>query len=159
TESGFRDVVFLTGAYGLGENIVQGRVGPDEFYIFKPTLRQGYRPLIWKRLGAKELRMVYDEAGSKLVKNLQVSEEDRQRFCISDEEVLKLAEWAMLIEEHYSAKRGSDTPMDLEWAKDGQSGELFIVQARPETVHSQRVPTQIETYRLKETGRVLVEGL
>ncbi|HXF63782.1 MAG TPA: phosphoenolpyruvate synthase [Caldilineaceae bacterium] len=159
TESGFRDVVFLTGAYGLGENVVQGRVGPDEFYIFKPTLRQGYRPLIWKRLGAKELRMVYDEAGSKLVKNIQVSEEDRQRFCISDEEVLKLAEWAMLVEEHYSAKRGSDTPMDLEWAKDGQSGELFIVQARPETVHSQRISTQIETYRLQGTGRVLLEGL
>lgn len=159
TESGFRDVVFVTSAYGLGENVVQGRVSPDEFYVFKPTLRQGYRPLIWKRLGAKEQRMIYDEAGNKLVKNVLVSPEDRARFSLSDDEVLKLAEWAMAIEEHYTTKRGVDMPMDIEWAKDGRTGELFIVQARPETVHSQRVITQIETYRLKEKGEVLVKGL
>jgi pyruvate,water dikinase len=159
TESGFRDVVFITGAYGLGENIVQGRISPDEFYVFKPTLRLGYKPLIWRKLGTKELRMVYDEAGSKLTKNVPVPEDDRNRFCVSEEDVLKLAEWAVLIEEHYSAKRGTDTPMDIEWAKDGNTGELFIVQARPETVHSQRVATQIETYRLKGKGSVLVEGL
>lgn len=159
TESGFRDVVFVTAAYGLGENIVQGRVMPDEFYVFKPTLRQGFRPLIWKRLGAKELRMVYDESGSKLVKNVDVAEEDRRRFCLSEQDVLTLAEWAMKIEDHYTAVRGSDTPMDIEWAKDGMTGELFIVQARPETVHSRRPVMQIETYRLSEQGSVLVEGL
>ncbi|MBU6351263.1 MAG: phosphoenolpyruvate synthase [Chloroflexi bacterium] len=159
TESGFRDVVFVTSAYGLGENVVQGRVAPDEFYVFKPTLRQGYQPLIWKRLGTKEQRMVYDEAGSKLVKNVQVSPEECARFSISEADVLQLAEWAMRIEEHYTARRGVDMPMDIEWAKDGRTGELFIVQARPETVHSQRVVTQIETYRLKQKSELLVTGL
>lgn len=159
TESGFRDVVFVTSAYGLGENIVQGRIAPDEFYVFKPTLKLDYRPLIWKRLGAKELRMVYDEGGNKLVKNLPVSAEDRAHFSVSDEDVLQLARWAMLIEEHYTAKRGADTPMDIEWAKDGQTAELFIVQARPETVHSQHKTPTIETYELLEEGHVLAEGL
>jgi pyruvate, water dikinase len=159
TESGFRDVVFITGAYGLGENIVQGRISPDEFYVFKPTLRAGYAPLILKKLGAKELRMVYDESGSKLVKNIPVPEADRNRFSLSDADVLRLAEWSMLIEDHYSMKRGIDTPMDIEWAKDGESGELFIVQARPETVHSQAISTHIETYHLEERGTVLVDGL
>ena len=159
TETGFRDVVFVTAAYGLGENVVQGRVAPDEFYVFKPTLKRGYRPLIWKRLGSKELRMVYDEAGSKLVKNVSVSAEERRRFSVSDADVLKLAAWAMLIEDHYSAKRGVDCPMDIEWAKDGQTGDLFIVQARPETVHSQQRMTAIETYTLQEEGKILVEGL
>jgi pyruvate,water dikinase len=159
TESGFRDVVFLTSAYGLGENIVQGRIAPDEFYVFKPTLKLGYRPLIWKRLGSKELRMVYDEAGSKLVKNVPVTMEDRGHFSVSEEDVLTLARWAMLIEEHYSAKRGTDMPMDIEWAKDGVTGDLFIVQARPETVHSQHKMTTIEDYELLEESRVLAEGL
>lgn len=159
TESGFRDVVFVTSAYGLGENVVQGRVAPDEYYVFKPTLRQGYRPLIWRRLGSKELRMVYDESGSKLVKNVHVVDEDRRRFSIDDDDVLKLAEWAMIIEDHYTARRGVDMPMDIEWAKDGVSGELFVVQARPETVHSQRTVTEIKTYRLKGQGEILVKGL
>lgn len=159
TETGFRDVVFVTSAYGLGENVVQGRVAPDEFYVFKPTLKQGYRPLILKRIGSKELRMVYDESGSKLVKNVSVSNEERGHFSVSDKDVLKLAEWAMLIEEHYSAKRGVDCPMDVEWAKDGRTGELFIVQARPETVHSQNYLHAIETYTLHESGKILVEGL
>jgi pyruvate,water dikinase len=159
TESGFRDVVFVTSAYGLGENIVQGRIAPDEFYVFKPTLRLGYRPLIWKRLGSKELRMVYDEAGSKLVKNVSVPAEERGHFSVGEEDVLTLARWAMLIEEHYTAKRGADTPMDIEWAKDGLTGELFIVQARPETVHSQRQLTTIESYTLQETGQMIAEGL
>lgn len=159
TETGFRDVVFVTSAYGLGENVVQGRVAPDEFYVFKPTLKQGFKPLIWKRLGSKELRMVYDEAGNKLVKNVPVADAERRRFSVSEPDVLKLAEWAMLIEEHYSAKRGVDCPMDVEWAKDGRTGELFIVQARPETVHSQNRQTAIESYTLQEQGKVLVEGL
>jgi pyruvate,water dikinase len=159
TETGFRDVIFLTSAYGLGENIVQGRVVPDEFYIFKPTLGMGYRPLIWKRLGAKEQRMVYDESGSKLVKNVHVSGEDRRRFSIEEDDVLTLARWSAIIEEHYSAKRAVDTPMDIEWAKDGRSGELFIVQARPETVHSQRQPLEIESYSVDEPGIPIIEGL
>ena len=158
TESGFRDVVFVTSAYGLGENIVQGRIAPDEFYVFKPTLRQGYKPLIWRRLGTKELRMVYDEAGSKLVKNINVTKEDRGKFSVSDDDVLTLAKWAMLIEDHYTAKRCVDCPMDIEWAKDGKTGELFIVQARPETVHSQRVVSTIRTYRLKGQGRCAGQG-
>lgn len=159
TETGFRDVVFVTSAYGLGENVVQGRVMPDEFYVFKPTLRQGYKPLILKRLGTKEFRMVYDEYGSKLVKNVNVAEEEQKAFSVSEEDVLKLAEWAMLIEEHYTAKRGVDMPMDIEWAKDGQTGDLFIVQARPETVHSQRLMSNIETYRLLQTSEIVVKGL
>jgi pyruvate, water dikinase len=159
TESGFRDVVFVTSVYGLGENIVQGRVAPDEFYVFKPTLKLGYRPLIGKRLGSKELRMVYDESGSKLVKNLAVPPDERTHFSVSDEDVLTLARWSVLIEEHYTAKRGADTPMDIEWAKDGRTGELFIVQARPETVHSQHKMTNIESYELLERGKVLAEGL
>lgn len=159
TETGFRDVVFITSAYGLGENVVQGRVMPDEFYVFKPTLRTGFKPLIWKRLGTKEFRMVYDESGNKLVKNLVVSEDEAGCFSVSEPDVLKLAEWAMLIEDHYTAKRKTDTPMDIEWAKDGITGELFIVQARPETVHSQRLMTSIETYKLLESGRLLASGL
>ncbi|MCE7983182.1 MAG: phosphoenolpyruvate synthase [Caldilinea sp. CFX5] len=159
TETGFRDVVFVTSAYGLGENVVQGRVAPDEFYVFKPTLRQGFKPLIWKRLGSKELRMVYDESGNKLVKNVPVADAERRRFSVSEPDVLKLAKWAMLIEEHYSAKRCVDCPMDVEWAKDGRTGELFIVQARPETVHSQNHLNAIETYTLQEHSKVLVEGL
>ncbi|HRW04653.1 MAG TPA: phosphoenolpyruvate synthase, partial [Caldilineaceae bacterium] len=159
TETGFRDVVFVTSAYGLGENVVQGRVAPDEFYVFKPTLAQGYRPLILRRLGTKELRMIYDESGSKLVKNVSVAAEDRARFSVSDEDVLTLAKWAMLIEEHYTQERGVDTPMDVEWAKDGRTGELYIVQARPETVHSQQKMTTIEDYQLLGSGELLVEGL
>ena len=159
TETGFRDVVFVTSAYGLGENVVQGKVMPDEFYVFKPTLQLGYRPLILRRLGSKEFRMVYDESGSKLVKNIVVSDDERARFSITDEDVLKLAEWATIIEQHYTARRNTDTPMDIEWAKDGLTGELFIVQARPETVHSQRQVAEIELYQLEETGDVLIKGL
>lgn len=159
TETGFRDIVFVTSAYGLGENVVQGRVAPDEFYVFKPTLRQGYRPLILRRLGTKEIRMVYDEAGSKLVKNVPVFGEDRARFSIDDDDVLILSEWAMIIEDHYTTKRGVDMPMDIEWAKDGLTGQLFVVQARPETVHSQRQVTEIQMYHLEEQGPLLITGL
>ncbi len=158
-ETGFRDIVFITSAFGLGENIVQGSIVPDEFYVFKPTLRQGFQPLIWQRLGSKELRMVYDESGSKLVKNINAPEEDRRRFSLTEADVLTLARWSLQIEDHYTAKRGSDTPMDIEWAKDGRTGELFIVQARPETVHSRHPLTEIESHRLAGPGKVLVEGL
>jgi pyruvate, water dikinase len=150
TETGFRDTVLLTAAYGLGENVVQGAVNPDEYLIFKPTLRQGFAPILSRRLGSKEIRMVeVDSADSRgSTRNVPVDEEDRRRFAISDEDVLTLARWACLIEEHYSEQRGTPTPMDIEWAKDGLSGELFILQARPETVESRRSATVLRSWHL-----------
>lgn len=158
TETGFRDVVLITSIWGLGENIVQGRVVPDEFYVHKPTLRQGYDSLIWKKLGAKEFKLVYDEQKQRL-SNLPTPKEERERFSLEPEEVLQLGRWAMAIEDHYSKVHDRPTPMDIEWAKDGLTGELFIVQARPETVHSQRKGLKFTVYELKEKGKVLVEGL
>ncbi len=159
TETGFRDVIFITGAYGLGENVVQGAVIPDEFYVFKPTLRQGFSPIIRKSIGDKKIKMIYGAGESKaLTHNVDVPEEDRKRFCISDEDVLTLARYAKIIEDHYSKKAGKDMPMDIEWAKDGRTGELFIVQARPETVQSQKTGDILETYHLEEKGTVLITG-
>ena len=158
TESGFRDTVLLNASYGLGENIVQGSVNPDEYYVFKPTLRQGFKPILQKTLGSKEFKLIYDTGGGKMVKNVPVAPDERSRFAISDEDILALARWACLIEEHYSAKRGSPVPMDIEWAKDGKTGELFILQARPETVQSRRNVETFEVYQLKQRGPVLVTG-
>ena len=149
TETGFRDAVYITGAYGLGENVVQGAVNPDQFYVFKPTLKKGFRPILEKKLGSKEKRMIYSEKGTE---QQEVSEEDRNKFVINDDEILTLANWACIIEEHYGK------PMDIEWAKDGETGELYIVQARPETVHSQRDVATMQTYVLEEKGKILVEG-
>ena len=157
TETGHRGFVFLTSIWGLGENIVQGRVVPDEFYVHKALLKQGFKPLVYKKLGAKELTMVFDPETQRL-KNVRTPKEKRESFSLADDEVLTLADWAIKIEEHYSKKRGAETPMDIEWAKDGITGELFIVQARPETVHSQKKPV-LRRYHLEETGEVLVEGL
>ncbi len=157
TETGFRDVVLIDAAYGLGENVVQGSVNPDEYYVFKPTLKTGCRPILQKTIGSKEFTLVY-ETGGKMVKNVPVPSADRQRFVMSDDEILALARWACLIEEHYSKVKGAPTPMDIEWAKDGNTGELFIVQARPETVESRKDRDVLETYRLKERGRVLITG-
>jgi pyruvate, water dikinase len=159
TETGFRDVVFLTGAYGLGENVVQGTVDPDEFYVFKPTLEQGYRRVLRRNLGAKKIRMVYAEAaGREATRNVPTDRAERERYCIDDAEVLALAEQAVLIERHYSEKAGRPMPMDIEWAKDGLDGRLYVVQARPETVASRRKPHQLESYELKERGKVLASG-
>jgi pyruvate,water dikinase len=158
TETGFAHAVLINASYGLGETVVQGSVNPDEFYVFKPTLLQGYRPILHKRLGGKEFKLIYDVGGSKMVKNVPVPPDDRARFAITDEEILTLARWACVIEDHYRGKRGVASPMDMEWAKDGRTGELFIVQARPETVQSQRDLDVIETYRLTERSRVLVSG-
>src|SRR5215472_11870342 len=135
TESGFRDAVVINGAWGLGESIVQGMATPDEWVVFKPTLATASRPIISRSLGTKEVQMVYglDGKGTRL---RDVVEAQRQRFCLSDYEVLQLARWACQIERHYSAQAGRPTPMDIEWAKDGLTGELFILQARPETVHA-----------------------
>lgn len=147
TESGFKDAVFITGAYGLGENVVQGAVNPDEYYVFKPTLRQGFKPIINKTVGSKEIKMIYDHQGSKTsTKNVPVDKTHREQYCISDEEVLQLAKWAVQIEDHYSAKVGYQKPMDMEWAKDGETNKLFIVQARPETVQSRKDVNIMEEY-------------
>jgi pyruvate,water dikinase len=159
TESGFKDAVFLTGAWGLGENVVQGAVNPDEYYVFKPTLKQGKRPIVGKRVGSKEIKMIYnnDPNAEEPVKNIETTREERGSYVISDDEILKLSEWACIIEDHYGKA------MDIEWAKDGDgvsvgTGNLFIVQARPETVHSQVKAGFIETYILRETGNVIVTG-
>jgi pyruvate, water dikinase len=158
TETGFRDAVLINAAWGLGENVVQGAVNPDEYCVFKPTLRQGFRPILRKKAGSKEFKMIYDVGGGKMVKNVPVPPEDRVRFAIDDDDILQLARWACLIEDHYSGKRGHPVPMDIEWAKDGLTGGLFIVQARPETVQSLKACDVIETYRLKERGTVLATG-
>ncbi|WP_088431514.1 phosphoenolpyruvate synthase [Halomicronema hongdechloris] len=158
TETGFKNAALITAAYGLGENVVQGAVNPDEYFVFKPTLKDGKRPILNKRLGSKEIKMVYDVGGGKQTKNVPVAVPDRKKFCISDDQVLTLAKWACIIEDHYSAKRGKDTPMDIEWAKDGITGDLFIVQARPETVQSQKAGNVIKHYQLNGTGDVLTTG-
>jgi len=158
TETGFRDAVLINAAYGLGENVVQGAVNPDEYCVFKPTLRTGFRPILQKRVGTKEYKLIYDVGGTKLVRNVPVPAEARRAFVLTDDEILRLARWACRIEEHYSAQRGRPTPMDIEWAKDGVTGELFILQARPETVQSRRDAEVVETFRLKARGPVLVTG-
>ena len=159
TESGFRDVVFLTGAYGLGENVVQGTVDPDEFYVFKPTLRLGHRCVLRRKLGGKEVRMVYTQgAGRETTRNVPTPLEDQRRYCIADNDVLSLADAAIRIEDHYSTRAGRATPMDIEWAKDGIDGQLYIVQARPETVVSQRPAGQIDEYRLDVGAPARVSG-
>ena len=158
TESGFRDAVMISAAYGLGENVVQGSVTPDEYTVFKTTLKTGHRPILQKTIGSKEFKLIYDTGGGKMVKNVPVAPGDRAKLALTDDEVLELARWACIVEDHYSAKRGQHAPMDLEWAKDGNTGELFIVQARPETVQSRRDLDVLETYRLQKRGAVLVNG-
>ena len=158
TETGFRDAVLINAAYGLGENVVQGSVNPDEFYVFKTTLKTGFRPILQKIVGTKEFKLIYDLGGGKMVKNVPVPPGDRAKFAINEDEILQLARWACIIEDHYSAKKGHASPMDIEWAKDGNTGELFIVQARPETVQSRKTLDAIETYQIKQRGRVLVTG-
>jgi len=159
TESGFRDVVFITGAYGLGENVVQGAVDPDEFYVFKPTFEAGHRAVLRRSLGSKQLKMVYATGSPRhTTRNVPTSDEERGRFCISDAEVLTLADYAIRIEKHYSARAGKPRPMDMEWAKDGRDGQLYMVQARPETVTSQRSGSLLEIYRLEGGDKVLASG-
>ncbi len=154
TETGFPDVVVIDAAWGLGENVVQGAVNPDEFRVFKPLLQnQDLVPIIAKKMGEKEKTMVYAQGGSATVKNKETPKKKRKRFVLKDDEVLQLARWACIIEEHY------DTPMDMEWAKDGESGELFIVQARPETVQSQKKKSSFLRYQISEKSEVLVSGL
>jgi pyruvate, water dikinase len=152
TESGFRDVVFVTASYGLGENVVQGAVNPDEFYVYKPTLRLGKPAILRRSMGAKQIRMVYSDKPGERVRNEDTPAELRNAFSISDEDVQELSKQALTIEAHYGR------PMDIEWAKDGITGKLFVVQARPETVKSRAHATQIERYSLERRGEVVVEG-
>ena len=152
TESGFKDAVFITSIYGLGENIVQGAVNPDEFYVHKPTFKKGYKSIISKKLGNKKIRMIYGLKYLKQVKNIPVPEDKQKEFSITDDEILKLAKMAITIEDHYKKA------MDIEWAKDGKTNKLYIVQARPETVQSQRNVNILEEYVLKEKGKILSKG-
>ena len=152
TESGFSDAIVINGSWGLGENIVKGKVNPDEFIIHKPTLKKRFRPIIGKKLGSKETKLVYSVGGSASTQNVAVSQEDQKHFCITDDEELKLADWGMQIEEHYKK------PMDIEWAKDGRDGSLYVVQARPETVQSQKEKNVLEEYILKSKGKILCSG-
>ncbi|MCS7150627.1 MAG: phosphoenolpyruvate synthase [Caldimicrobium sp.] len=157
TESGFRDVVYITGSWGLGEYVVQGKVNPDEFYVFKPTLKEGFRPILSKKLGSKDIKLVYGRSSKQPLRELKTTKAERASFVLSDDEILKLAQWAMIIEDHYGR------PMDIEWAKDGDgrevgTGELFIVQARPETVHAIKEQKFYEIYKLKGEGKVLCTG-
>jgi pyruvate,water dikinase len=158
-ETGHRGVVLVTSSFGLGESVVQGRVAPDQFVVHKDTLARGFRPLVWKKLGTKEVRVVYDEEGHRMVKSLPVPQEDRARWSLSDDDALALARWAVQIEAHYTRERGAEAPMDIEWAKDGRTGQLFVVQARPETVHSQRAAPKIRLYQLESRGEPLASGL
>lgn len=164
TETGFKDVVFLNGALGLGENVVQGTIEPDSFYVHKPTFTQGYRSVLKRSLGKKEKKMVFadnlstDNIAMEYTENRDTYPEERNRFCITDEEVMVLADYAIKIENHYSKAAGSYKPMDMEWAKDGIDGRLYIVQARPETVESRKQSTMLEMYRLNDKGSVLVRG-
>ena len=158
TETGFRDVVLINASYGLGETVVQGSVTPDEYYVFKPTLERGSRPILQKTLGSKELKLVYDEGGGRGVKTVPVPPADRTRCVLADDEILTLARWGCAIEAHYSAARGAPTPMDIEWARDGRTGELFVLQARPETVHARKAADTIEQFRLRARGPVLLTG-
>ena len=152
TESGFREVVFITSSYGLGENVVQGAVNPDEFYVYKPTLKQGKPAILRRSLGAKQIRMVYSDVPGERVRNEETPLELRGKFSLGDDDVHELARQALTIEQHYQR------PMDIEWAKDGVSGKLFIVQARPETVKSRAKATQIERFQLERRGDVVAEG-
>ncbi|MGA7823366.1 MAG: phosphoenolpyruvate synthase [Steroidobacteraceae bacterium] len=159
TESGFRDVVLISAAYGLGENVVQGAVEPDEFLVFKPALREGYREVLRHSLGGKKIKMIYAEGGAReATRNIPTPRPDRERFCLSDADVLELADYALKIERHYSDKAGHPVPMDIEWARDGLDQQIYIVQARPETVASQKGSGVIEEFALQGAGKVLVSG-
>ncbi len=161
TESGCRDVVIITGAWGLGETVVQGRVNPDEFWVHKPTATEGFKSIVRRELGDKAVKLIYARGGNQRVVERRVPREQRHQFVLDTDELMQLAQWATKIEEHYTERHGRPTPMDIEWAKDGQSGQLFIVQARPETVHANVQNASFDVYRLKGTdkkGEILAHG-
>ena len=162
TESGFKDVVLINGAYGLGEMVVQGAVNPDEFLVFKPTLEKGFESIIEEKMGVKEIKMIYGTNPGEMVKTIPVEKEIQKRFCINDEQVLQIAKWVSIIEKYYSELRDTYCPMDVEWAIDGLTNRLFIVQARPETIHSQRQGDNLIEYKILDDTRAekkIVEGI
>jgi pyruvate,water dikinase len=164
TDSGFKDVVLINGAYGLGELVVQGAVTPDEFLVFKPTFKEGYEAIIEKKLGRKTQKMIYGTTEEERVKVVSVPKEEQKKFCLEDPEVLQLADWVIKIEDYYSKKYNKWTPMDVEWAKDGELNELFIVQARPETIHSRKDHSKLTIYKItepveKRRKKVLTQGI
>lgn len=160
TESGFDKVVFISATLGLGESMVQGQINPDEYYVFKPLLNENKKlcPIIRKHLGSKEQKMVFVDGENVKTRIVDCRKDEREKYVLNDDEICKLARWAVIIENHYSSKKGSYIPVDIEWAKDGKTNEIYIVQARPETVHSQRKTNTIKEYHLLERGQVLVEG-
>ncbi|MGH2645268.1 MAG: PEP/pyruvate-binding domain-containing protein, partial [Chitinophagaceae bacterium] len=161
-ESGFKDVVVINGSYGLGELVVQGSVSPDEFIVFKQTLRKGFASILEKKLGVKDKMMVYGDKTDERVKIISVEKSIQNRFCLSDEQVIKLSEWVMLIEEYYTKSKGQWSPMDIEWATDGLSNRLFIVQARPETIHSRKNIDTITEYRIANVNKnagIILDGI
>ncbi len=164
TETGFKDVVFINATYGLGENVVQGTIDPDSFYVHKPTFKDGYRAVLKRRLGKKQLKMIFtdtlntDNIAVEYTKNIDTSDKERKHFSISDEDVMVLADYAIKVEEHYSRKAGFQKPMDMEWAKDGVDGHIYMVQARPETVESQKNGSILKMYHIKEKAKPLVIG-
>jgi pyruvate, water dikinase len=162
TETGFKDAVFITAAYGLGENVVRGVVNPDEYYVFKPALKKGKRAVISRKVGDRKSKLVYS-LEEDAVKDVPITLDERHRYVLPDDEILQLAEWACIIEEHYSNEAGTFKPMDIEWAKDGDgvnvgTGDLFIVQARPETIHSRKASNTYENYKLLKKSDVVVVG-
>jgi pyruvate,water dikinase len=164
TETGFRDVVFINAAYGLGENVVLGSIDPDSFYVHKPTFNKGHRAVLKRRLGSKALKMVFTKEANisnmavEYTKNIAITTEEQKRFCISDNDLMVLADYAIKVEKHYSEKAGFHKPMDMEWAKDGSDGHIYMVQARPETIESQQNGSVLKLYHLKERGEVLTSG-
>lgn len=164
TETGFKDVVFINASLGLGENVVQGTVDPDSFYVHKPTFQKGFKTVLKRSLGAKQQKMIFsdninlDNISVEYTKNISTTKEEQNSFCISDEDVMTLASYAIKVEEHYSKLNHHNKPMDMEWAKDGIDGQLYMVQARPETVISQKHDNILEHYKLKQRGEVLVSG-
>jgi len=157
TETGFKDVILINSIFGIGEMIVKGKITPDQFYVFKPTLKEPFKPIISKSIGRKTKKYIYGKGGG--LKEVKVSEEDQLRFSITDEEVLTLAKWARIIEDHYSQKAGKWMPQDMEWAKDGETGKIFIVQARPETVHAVKTKNILEEYQLGTRQKPILEGI
>ncbi len=159
TDTGFENVVQISASWGLGEMVVQGKVNPDEYMVFKPTLKKNFAPIVKRTLGAKRNKMIYSQDDSNPLKEVANSEKDRDSYVLSEKDLLSLAGWGVVIEKHYSKRYGKYTPMDIEWAKDGISGELFIVQARPETVQSEQSKLSIKEYSLDTTEKPIVEGI
>ncbi|NLR58673.1 phosphoenolpyruvate synthase [Chitinophaga polysaccharea] len=162
TESGFKDVVVINGSWGLGEMVVQGAVSPDEFIVFKPCMQEGYTPIIEKKMGVKDKKMVYGESSDQRTRIIPVEKKQQHHFCLNDRQIMQLATWVRCIEDYYSEKKGRWCPMDIEWAVDGLTNELYIVQARPETIHSRKDHNQISSFAIHHNGslpKVLLKGI